>query len=277
MSDSFSSDSGDLRLFAAGELPGERGVPLRRRLDEEADAAANGVDGDDRLREVLSAIEADDAGAFALLDALDACDPLPPAASRRAAASAGRAVRQWQAEGWAGRPGKPASRTRFPWWTYPASAAAAAALAFLVWWGNADAGRWQLDAPPQQATAPEGYDGWPPQGGYAWRPWYDDRDPNADPKVDSNAIAPADGSVGDGLPDVLPEAMQGYVLLPPPTLADLADTAAGVAGVSAGTSDGASGGGVIDALDWPSGGQAEQDLTVLRQLRDLTRGTDLGA
>ena len=229
-------------------------------------------------------LQSSDAAAFALLADLDAVDPLPPAATRRAVASAARAIGRWSDDGAVVRPAGPVRRTRFPWWTYPTSAAAAALLAFLVWWGNTDPAPVELAADPRPGNAyadrfAGGYG--PGYGGrLGWGFFGPDEPDVADLTDGADATHGADPAADpvDGPGDVLPEALQGYVLLPPPSLGG---SPAGVAGRSAddpfaGLLGGPFGGPSADPA-WPGDdGSAERDLAVLQGLRDLT-AADAGA
>lgn len=122
------SDEAVLMMYVAGELPADDRAEVDRRLAS-----------DPRLRAELERLrDAHDAFAVAMA-ALDRSTrlPVPEAAALR---RAGGLFRHWQAERSAQPPATaPASpQLRYPWWAYPASAAAAIVVAFLVWWGNAD-------------------------------------------------------------------------------------------------------------------------------------------
>jgi len=116
-----------LLLYLAGELPGADRAELERRLAEDA-----------TLRQRLERLrEAHDRFVEAM-PALDRTTRLAvpeSVAVRRVAA----AMRQWQAA----RLARPVAAPRakpvgFPRWAYAVATAAAAVIAFVVWWGNTD-------------------------------------------------------------------------------------------------------------------------------------------
>lgn len=87
------------------------------------------------LRGELAHLEAQQEDLAAGLAKLDRLEPLvvsQAVAGRRV----GRALAQWHAARTAKSTSTVKAGPRYPWWAYPAAAAAAVMLAFLVWWGN---------------------------------------------------------------------------------------------------------------------------------------------
>jgi hypothetical protein len=123
--DQFDRDA-RLVLYAAGELSPDdrRRVEADIANDPATRAELNELMGVQQM--VFGAIEDADVRARLPVD--------PRVAERRTA----RMIRQWAAD----RPERPPTVVqkvvglKYPWWTYPATAAAAVTLAFLIWWGN---------------------------------------------------------------------------------------------------------------------------------------------
>lgn len=115
-----------LVLYVAGELSAED----RRRVE-------GMLQGDAGMRSELEGLRAAQGMVEEGLDRADRVERLPvePRVLER---RVGRMMREWQA----GRPAAPETVVqkvvglKYPWWAYPTTAAAAIALAFLVWWGN---------------------------------------------------------------------------------------------------------------------------------------------
>lgn len=115
-----------LVLYLAGELAAED----RRRVEGMLAA-------DEALRAELDVLQAVQGMVEEGLDQTDRVQPLP-VDTRVLERRVGRIMREWQAK----RPPTPETVVqkvvglKYPWWAYPATAAAAVTLAFLVWWGN---------------------------------------------------------------------------------------------------------------------------------------------
>ena len=115
-----------LLMYAADELPERDRAEVERMLDADPSLRASL----DQLRESLGAV----AEGLGRLDE-QSRPPVPRAVAVR---RVGRAVAAWHAMRSTAAPvGVGAKRgLRYPWWVYPAAAAASVLLAFLVWWGN---------------------------------------------------------------------------------------------------------------------------------------------
>ena len=148
-----------LLMYAAGELPAEDRAEVERRLDADLGLREQL----DWLREAYDAfgdaVARDDRSAAARL-------PVPEAVAVR---RVGREMLLWQARRRAAAPVEGPSRSalRYPWWAYPAAAAASVVLAFLVWWGNTDRSVVGDDGVRVVLTP---YDGRTPSGGHALSP-----------------------------------------------------------------------------------------------------------
>jgi hypothetical protein len=134
-----------LLLYLAGELPEAGRAELERRLDEDAGLR----DRLERLREAHDLF----LGAMPVLDRSSRLAVPESVGVRRVSA----AMRQWQAGRLARpEPARPAAATGFPGWAYAVATAAAAVIAFVVWWGNADGAddRVAVDVTPRHRAAP---------------------------------------------------------------------------------------------------------------------------
>jgi anti-sigma factor RsiW len=127
--DQLGDDGAVLMMYLADELSADDRARVERRLD--ADAG---------LRDRLEALREAQDQFFATMPALDAATRLAVPESvgvRRVAA----AVRQWQAARLARPvPAPTAAPSRMPRWGYAVATAAAAVIAFVVWWGVSDRG-----------------------------------------------------------------------------------------------------------------------------------------
>jgi hypothetical protein len=136
-----------LLMYLADELPPDDRAEVEQLLARDANLRAEF----DRLREAHDRFLADMRG----LDRATRLSVPESTGVRRVAL----AMRRWQAEREA-RPPVQRSRPelRYPWWAYPAAAAASVVIAFLVWWGNSDRAVRVVYHPPVIDTA---YDGPP--------------------------------------------------------------------------------------------------------------------
>lgn len=131
-----------LLMYLADELPPEDRTEVEHMLAADAGLRAEL----ERLREIYD----DVAAALAALDRTTRL-VLPESAGVRRVT---REIEQWHARRLASPPAAPAvPPLRFPWWSYPLSAAAAVLIAFLVWWGNTDR------QPPQNRYVAMPYNG----------------------------------------------------------------------------------------------------------------------
>ena len=116
-----------LLMYLADELPPDDRAEVEQLMARDANLRAEF----DRLREAHDGFIAD-------MRNLDRATRLsvPESTGVRRVASA---MRRWQAEREARPPvQRPRPELRYPWWAYPAAAAASVVIAFLVWWGNSD-------------------------------------------------------------------------------------------------------------------------------------------
>jgi len=113
-----------LLMYLAGELSDEEQARVHQMLEADVE-----------LKRLMERMEQSRATAYGALAALDAAEPLSPAAAEAGA----RLVIRSRLD--ARRPlpqptAAPAERLRLGWWVYPVAVAAMVLIAFLAWLGN---------------------------------------------------------------------------------------------------------------------------------------------
>jgi hypothetical protein len=181
-----------LLMYLAGELPPDDRAEVELLLAGDAALRAEF----ERLRGAYDAF----GSGMRVLDSATRL-PVPEATSVR---RVGAAMRQWHAARQARPPARPRlPELRYPWWAYPAAAAASVVIAFLVWWGNSDR--------PERVV-------------YHAPVFVTDYDQPAGPQFDAEDVAAwwgvrsadgAEGSDADGGANEAPEDLAAFALIDP--------------------------------------------------------------